>query len=159
MSTRQSVRGGIGTSPGGRRCLGPRFRLLSPSSGWVSVLQLSGPTWPGLISVSSGSWWVLPLAPEHRLAGWPHICSRDCAFPSRLSLLLFCQSSARQGGMWHTHTRTRARTHTFINADYLLHFLWEENPLCLIYEADFVRVFSGVEGFAVLKCTCVCVCV
>lgn len=44
-----------------------------------------------------------------------------------------------------------ARTHTFINSDYLLHFLWEENPLCLIYEADFVPVFSGVEGFAVLK--------
>lgn len=57
--------------------------------------------------------------------------------------------------MWRARPCTY--THFYQLCDYLLHFLWEENPLCLIYEADFERVFSGVEGFALLKRTRVCV--
>lgn len=70
-----------------------------------SVWQLSGPTWPRLISVSYRSWRVRPspLNPD-RLAGWPHIFAQDAVFPSS-SLHRCCCCRAVRAAARHRRMR------------------------------------------------------
>lgn len=115
MSSRQSFLGGTRRSPDCQHypslccCLGLSW---APPLLWF-VLHLAA-VFTSLAQAQT-QFWVLAgqaLAPGHRPTGWPHICSQDCVFPSRLSLslLFFCKSSARR--MWYTCSRTSTHTHT-----------------------------------------------
>lgn len=71
---------------------------LTPSSVFLSVCQLSRPTWPRLISVSYGSWRVRPSPLNtDRLAGLISPLRTLCSL-SLLCTLLLCQTEKNAAG-------------------------------------------------------------
>lgn len=111
-------------------------RLL-PSSVLFSVLQLSGPTWPRLISVSYGSWrvrsWPLSTDP---LAGLISPVGTACSLPASPG----CCSVRAWPDREECGTRAcaRARTHT------------HRIPTLTSVDTLFTCFLSGWGGFAVI---------
>lgn len=87
---------------------------LTPSSVFLSVCQLSRPTWPGLISVSYGSWRVRPSPLNtDRLAGLISPLRTLCSL-SLLCTLLLCQTEKNAAGEQSlSGTHADAHTHSW----------------------------------------------